>query len=213
MVIQGYDETYLEVSQKILGDMLDFAVNTCDMSPVYVMDIFIASRACRQFEKGNPRYIAGMTGCELLREIVLEKTDNEIKEEDAMYLDKSPEYWAGWILAYYQWKTGRNFAEILKTVPIEELLDLYNTLHEVDADKAAEVLDYRFKMYQRATRLKEARKNIGFSQSELAERSEVSIRQIQLFEQRQRDINKAQAMTILALARALNCRMEDLIEI
>ena len=37
-------------------------------------------------------------------------------------------------------------------------------------------------------------------------------RQIQLFEQRQRDINKASAVTLLMLSRALHCRMEDLIE-
>ena len=58
-----------------------------------------------------------------------------------------------------------------------------------------------------------ARKNAGYSQARLAVEAGVSLRQIQLFEQRQRDINKAQAMTILALARALNCEMEDLIEI
>ncbi|WP_300789400.1 hypothetical protein [uncultured Acetatifactor sp.] len=40
----------------------------------------------------------------------------------------------------------------------------------------------------------------------------MSLRQIQLFEQRQRDINRTQALNLLRLARALCCRMEDLVE-
>ena len=29
-----------------------------------------------------------------------------------MYQDKSPEYWSGWALAYYQWYTGKTFSKI-----------------------------------------------------------------------------------------------------
>ncbi len=50
------------------------------------------------------------------------------------------------------------------------------------------------------------------SQSDLAAYSGVKLRQIQLFEQRQRNINKASAVTLLKLSRALSCRMEDLME-
>ena len=52
----------------------------------------------------------------------------------------------------------------------------------------------------------------GLSQAELAAVSGVALRQIQLFEQRQRDINCAAAITILKLSRSLHCRMEDLME-
>ena len=62
------------------------------------------------------------------------------------------------------------------------------------------------------TRLKTLRTNCGFSQSELASEADVAIRQIQLFEQRKRDINNAAAITLLKLSKALHCRMEELIE-
>ncbi len=52
----------------------------------------------------------------------------------------------------------------------------------------------------------------GFSQSELAAESGVPLRQIQLFEQRQRNINKTAAETLLRLSKTLCCRMEDLME-
>ncbi|TYZ26751.1 helix-turn-helix transcriptional regulator [Selenomonas caprae] len=62
------------------------------------------------------------------------------------------------------------------------------------------------------TRLREYRDNYGLSQSELASESGVLLRQIQLFEQGQRNINKTAAVTLYKLAKALHCRMEDLLE-
>ena len=50
-------------------------------------------------------------------------------------------------------------------------------------------------------------------QSELAKRSGVALRQIQLFEQRQRDINHTRAIDVLSLAREIGCKSEELLEI
>lgn len=61
-------------------------------------------------------------------------------------------------------------------------------------------------------RLKLYRAKAGLSQSKLAELSGVNVRMIQYYEQGAKDINKAQADTILALAKALSCSMEDLLE-
>lgn len=62
------------------------------------------------------------------------------------------------------------------------------------------------------TRLRSRRETCGFSQSELAAVSGVPLRQIQLFEQRQRDINKCAAETLFRLSKALFCGMSQLIE-
>lgn len=62
------------------------------------------------------------------------------------------------------------------------------------------------------TNLKALRTLAGLSQSELAVQSEVPVRTIQQYEQRKKDINKAQAVTPLRFARSLNCKVEDLIE-
>ena len=51
-----------------------------------------------------------------------------------------------------------------------------------------------------------------YTQKELSERSGVSLRSIQMYEQRNKDINKASAETIYRLSKALGCNMEDLIE-
>ena len=52
----------------------------------------------------------------------------------------------------------------------------------------------------------------GCTQAELAKRSNVSLRSIQMYEQRNKDINKASAETVLSLAKVLGCTMEDLLE-
>ncbi len=62
------------------------------------------------------------------------------------------------------------------------------------------------------TNLKRIRKNYGYSQRELAETSGVSLRSIQMYEQRNKDINKANADALFRLAKTLGCQMEDLLE-
>ena len=56
-----------------------------------------------------------------------------------------------------------------------------------------------------AYRLKYLRLKNGLSQSELARASGIPVRTIQQYEQRQKDLSKARAEYLIALARALNC--------
>ena len=62
------------------------------------------------------------------------------------------------------------------------------------------------------TNLKRIRTTKGYSQKKLAEQSGVSLRSIQMYEQRRKDINKAQSNSLFRLAKALYCTMEDLME-
>ena len=70
MVIHAYSDDYLTSAQRILGDMLDFAVNTYDMDIDKFFEMFLVSNVSRQFEIGNPTYVAGKTGCELVKEVI-----------------------------------------------------------------------------------------------------------------------------------------------
>ena len=53
----------------------------------------------------------------------------------------------------------------------------------------------------------------GLSQSELAKFSSVPLRSIQQYEQKQKNINNAKTETVLMLARALSCEIEDILEL
>jgi len=61
--------------------------------------------------------------------------------------------------------------------------------------------------------LKNIRTQRGYSQKQLAELSGVNVRMIQFYEQGARDINIAQADTVYKLAQALECNMEELLEV
>ena len=212
MMIRAYDEDYVMSAQRILGDMMDFAVNTLEYEGDAFFSMFIVSGLALQFGKGNPSYVAGRTGCELAREVLRESGLKDPDVPDEMYLDKSPEYWSGWALAYYQWYTGRSFERIHKAVPVRMILEMYRTLHEADLMKFVAVMDEKLQDYYVDTNLKRLRTGMGLSQSELARLSGVAKRQIQLLEERHRDINKAQAFTLFKLGKALHCDCEDLLE-
>lgn len=57
----------------------------------HIFTMFLFSGAARQFEKGNPRYVAGMSGAELAKETVLKITGKEMTEPEEFFIDKSPE--------------------------------------------------------------------------------------------------------------------------
>lgn len=212
MAIRAYDESYLATAQNILGHSIDFAVLSLSLDPDDFAIAFIVSDASKQFASGNPRYVAGMNGCELAR-LVLTETHTPFSDtDDVMFLDKSPEYWAGWALAYYQWATCRSFMDILTAVPLSQIIQMYPVYHEMDIAHFTERMNALLAKAYPYPRLRTRRINCGFSQSELAAASGVALRQIQLFEQRQRSINHASAMTLLKLSKPLHCRMEDLIE-
>ena len=89
---------------------------------------------------------------------------------------------------------------------------MYYTLHEADITKFAGLMDARMREFFTDTNLKRIRTAYGCTQAELAKRSQVSLRSIQMYEQRNKDINKASAETVLRLSRVLGCTMEDLLE-
>lgn len=49
MVMRAYPDDYLSSAQRILGDMLDFAVNTCEMNIDRFFDLFVVSDVSTQF--------------------------------------------------------------------------------------------------------------------------------------------------------------------
>ena len=174
--------------------------------------MFIAGGLADQFGSGVPKFVSGMSGTELVWE-VMERSgwERELPEAEAVY-DCSPEYWCGWILAFYQWNTGKSFKEIKRYLSMSEIYKLYSTLHEASEEKFVDVANSILERKNLPTKLQTVRKAIGLSQKELSEKSGVTLRMIQQYEQRAKDINKATASNLFALAQTLGCRAEDLLE-
>ena len=62
-------EMYLKDAMRTLGETVDFALFDQVLNPAELMAILSNSREMKQFERGMPRAICGMSGDELAREI------------------------------------------------------------------------------------------------------------------------------------------------
>ncbi len=211
-MINAYDKSYLEKARTTLGRMLDFAVYDlkCDISDFF--DKFIKSGLADKFGRGDTATLAGKSGIELAYEVLERSGENARSIKPHFSVSRSEEYWTGWALAYYQWKTSLPFAEIVKYIPIKEIKALYSPYHEMDIRHFACKMNELYKAAKPETNLKIYRKRANLSQKELAEISEISLRTIQHYEQRQKNINKAQAEYLVRLSKVLNCSVEDLLE-
>ena len=212
MKIHAYGDEYLENAQKNIGDMLDYAINTLGLDIEEFWKLFVYSPIAKQCEIGNPMYISGKNGCEIA-DAVLQSVGIESEKEHVLFLDKSPEYWCGWALAYYQWLMNIKYFKIQKAVSIKDVRRMYNTMHEADISRLVFTINEKMSEYYTETNLKFYRSNAGYSQRELAKEAQVPLRQIQMMEQRKRDINKMNFESVLKLARVLRIEPEDLYEI
>ena len=154
-MITAYDETYLPDAMANLAGAFDYALNDCGLPVGLFMDFFATSEAAALFGRGTPKYVCGMSGEELVAEIMRQTGWARIIDMPpvALRTGATPEYWGGWALAYCQWARGVRFSDILDV-----------------------------------------------------------LRSIQMYEQRRKDLGRAAVSTVLALARTLGCRIEDLLE-
>lgn len=209
---RAYSESYLSDAKDRLSQFFDYLIKDCGMKADWVASIFLSSGYAEQFERGNPAILAGMSGIELARAVV-EATYKKKKLPEPGYAEGlSPEYWAGWTLAEYQWYSGKRFRDIFEHVKLSEIIPMYSVYHEMDVSKFIETMDERCAATLPECRLKKLRESRGLSQAELAKISGVSLRSIQMYEQRVNDIDKAQAQTVYKLSRVIGCAMEDLLE-
>jgi DNA-binding transcriptional regulator YiaG len=211
-MIRAYDKSYLDKAQTALGRMIDYAVYDLEYEPDRFFALFLASGYADRFGTGDFTLIAGKSGVELARMTVEAAAGKEISVPPKYTVDRSPEYWAGWALAYYQWSTALSFREIVAAVPLHEIIMLYEPYHEMDIRQFCDKMSELYRIKHPDTNLKRIRKLAGLTQNELAAQSGIPLRTIQQYEQRQKDINKAQAEYLILLSKALHCSAEELIE-
>ncbi len=212
MMTPAYQEIYLSNAMSSMADAFDYIVNNCNISGEDFVKMLIGSSICKRIENGEPAYLSGKSGIEIARECVYITTGKVLDIEPQDRYERSPAYWAGWAVAYYQWYSSRTYSEIFKAISFEDLLCMYPTLHEADITKFADIVDQKVRETFPDTNLKRLRTAYGCSQRELAELSGVSLRSIQMYEQRQKDINHAGVVSVRNIAKVLGCTIEDLIE-
>ena len=199
----AYNELYLDDAMITLAELFSYVDNPKDAD--FLFEAFIIRGIAQQFGKGNPRYL-------LLPSHILFKEVAEpyLKPIIPNPYSRSATYWCGYVLAYYQWYTGLSYEEIRYKLPPSKIIQMYNPLHEASLSKFVSVANEI--VFGPQTNLAKFRKNAGLSQRKLAEYSNVSLRSIQLYEQRQLDINSAEAIKLYQISKVLGCNMEDLLE-
>ena len=212
MTTHAYQETYLSKAQSALGDAFDYAVGTCHIPGADFIKLFAASSVSRRMENGEPACLAGKSGIEIASDVLLETTGKRPEATPPEHFGRSPEYWIGWALCYYQWFSARSYSDIFTVLTYEDLANMYYTLHEADITKFVDIVDEKVRAHFKDTNLKRIRSSYGCTQAELAKRSGVTLRSIQMYEQRNKDINKASADALYRISKVLGCSMESLLE-
>lgn len=207
--MNAYDKDYLPYAKDCLGTMLDYAVNTCNMAPRAFYIRFLASEAARLFAMGHPLFLVGMSGCDLALRL-LEKTGWKGETPPYRFNGYTPEYWAGWALAHFQWYSGYSFQTIDQNgLPIEDIIQLYHPLHEADISKFLDIASRRIRLPE--CPLRELRKAASLTQAQLAAKSGISLRLIRAYEQGTVSLSHAESATVFLLAKALSCVPERLV--
>lgn len=210
--MHAYPETLLPDARSLLADAVDYAVIDSGVPIDDFLAFLASSDLAKRIERGDRSVIQGISGIELAQRVLSDKTGmSDFRVAEARY-SRSVPYWVGWILATYQWISNREFREILSALPGSTIEKMYGVYHEAPEERFVAVAEEILREHLPETRLKRIRTAYGCSQSRLAEMSGVGIRSIQMYEQRKKNINKAEAESVLRLARALGCEMEDLIE-
>lgn len=204
MMIHAYSELYLNDAMTNVAELFNYVSDVESLDELFFL--FIKKGYAYEFGRGNV-YFLNMPPHVLYSMI----TDQKAPQAPMVELGRSPQYWCGFVLAYYQWYTGLSFKKIQDKLPPSKILALYHPLHEASLEKFVEVANSI--VLQKETYLEEYRKYAKLSQKELASRNGVPLKMIQLYEQRKVNINDAPAHHLLRFSRVFSCTIEDLIEV
>lgn len=210
-MMHAYDEMYLNPARIALGNMLQFAVHDLKMDIEDFYKMFLNSGIAERFGKGEAKFTVGMSGVELAYEVFYRITGNYCEKKPKSRIDKTPEYWSGWALAFYEWERNVSFERIHSKIQMPEIIELYHPYHEEDIRQFVDEMDLRMSQRNEESRLARLRAYANLTQKALAEKSGVSVRMIEQYEQGKKSLNRASAETVLHLSHALNCKIEDLI--
>ena len=119
--MNAYSELFVSDAMETLGEAFEYAIKKMKMRGQEFLDLFSLGRIGEAFAKGEIRYISGMSGIELANKTLGEYSITiETKDYD-LSISYPPEYWCGWILAYFQWYSGKTFLQIQRKISFELL--------------------------------------------------------------------------------------------
>lgn len=139
--MRAYIEPYLKDVMKNLGVMSHFCINEYGLSPEKFSTLFANSHVAEQISMGNPRFLTGMSGKEMADMLIESSAELKSKQISSDSYQVSPEYWAGWVMAYYQWYTAKSFNQMyIDGQTFDKVIRMYHPMHEADLAKVVEMM-------------------------------------------------------------------------
>ena len=124
--MRAYPETLLPDARSLLADMLDYAVGDAGEDIDFFFGLFAVSDFARRIERGDRTVLMGQSGVELAQRILRDKAGRRRFPPARQIFGRTPVYWCGWILAFYQWHSNRTFLEILEALPPSVIVQTSN---------------------------------------------------------------------------------------
>ena len=140
-MMRAYIEPYLKDVMRNIGVMSHYCINEYGLSPEKYSVLFANSHVAEQISMGNPRFLSGLSGKEMADMLIDSSVEINTKQISSNTYYVSPEYWAGWVMAYYQWFTAKSFSQMYADgQTYEKVLLMYHPMHEADLTKVVEMM-------------------------------------------------------------------------
>ena len=139
----AYSELYLADASLALGSMLESAVYLFGVELSTFWRLFLDSHVSDDFGHGLSGTVSGKSGWELAAEILDDAGVGFRRERPSGVIGRSREFWAGWALAQYQWRSGLTFKEIEAFAPLDDILLMYSPYHEMEIDQFVDAIESR----------------------------------------------------------------------
>lgn len=141
MTTRAYPEFYMQAARDNLAACFEYGVTGCHIAPDELAHMLVESDLARQLSLDLPCCTVGMTGrgllCQLLRTL---GRDVDTVPRFSTY-SVSPAYWAGDVVAFYQWYRDLTLGGIWEQVPMSRIMAMYYPLHEASVHKFVDVMD------------------------------------------------------------------------
>lgn len=216
---QTSKDKYINELSGILGEMFDYAVRGCNEDGDRFFEMFCKSDLAEGLTKEPAWQLGSINGKKLAQALVKEVSSathgsvNKLTESSDYEIDRtSIQYWAGRVLGLYFGHLNYSFKEImLRKMNWSTILKM-QALRRADVSILFSAFDsVVFTDNAPGALLKQRRMMLKLTQKELSEKSGVTLRMIQLYEQGRNDLTKAEAWTAAALSEALGCTVAELI--
>lgn len=193
------------------GICMSFATKYLGFQADAFFKLFSSSIISKEYAKGNPKYTFGMSGVELAYEVLIDLGFNP-KIINDYEIEKDINYWLGRVIAYIQYVNNLDFKYLAEIINLNNILEHYEELANEGLGYVNEYVLTKLVTNDSKTRLQAKRKLVNLSQAELAEKANINIRTLQQYEIKNKNINNASVSSVIKLAEAIGCNIEDILE-